>query len=207
MTQTPGNTEATERTRVLVPLLEGFEEIEAVTLIDVLRRAEIEVLVAGDEAGPVRGAHDLVVHADMALDEVQAASLAMIVLPGGARASASLAAHARVQELLGKVAESHAYTCAMCAAPMALASAGLHIGRIMTSHPQFESYLEGADQYSEQRVVVDGSVVTSRSPGTAMEFALTLVGLLRGRKIEAQLGSNMLVERATDAFRPREATR
>ncbi len=90
------------------------------------------------------------------------------------------------------------------AAPMALAAAGLHVGRQVTSHPQFRSHLQGAEQYLEHRVVVDGPVVTSRSPGTAMEFALTLVGLLRGGEVECELERSMLVERATEAYRPRK---
>ncbi len=195
-----------EPARVLVPLLEGFEEIEAVTLIDVLRRGGLDVLVAGDRVGSVRGAHDLMIETDLALDDVNGEALSAIVLPGGARASASLAAHPRVQQLLEQVTERGGYTCAMCAAPMALAAAGLHFGRTLTSHPKFESYVEGAGEYVNARVVVDGPVVTSRSPGTAMEFALTLVGLLRGKEKEFELEDSMLVERATEAYRPQKST-
>ncbi len=194
--------EPEEPAQVLVPLLDGFEEIEAVTLIDVLRRGGLSVLVAGESAGPVRGAHDLVVETELSLDDVKSETLRAIVLPGGARASASLAAHPRLQQLLRQVAERGGYTCAMCAAPMALAAAGLHVDRVVTCHPQFVDHVEGAGEYVDFRVVVDGPVVTSRSPGTAMEFALTLVGLFVGQEKESELERSMLVERATKAYRP-----
>lgn len=187
--------------KVLVPLFEGFEEIEAVTLIDVLRRGEIEVVVAGLEAGPVRGAHGIEVTAEQRLDAVEAARLAMIALPGGARSAAALAGDARISELLGAVSTAGGYVAAMCAAPWALAAAGLHRGRSVTSHPGFADRVAGAASYRQERVVVDGPVVTSRAAGTALEFALTLVGLLRGADAERHLQESLLALRPEIAYR------
>ncbi len=179
---------------VLVPLLPGFEEIEAVTIIDVLRRAEIPVIVASDTVGPVEGAHGISVVATTALADVDAADLAMIALPGGLPGAQHLTDSADVQRLLGQVRDAGGYCCAICAAPMALAKAGVHLGKKVTSYPGFERYLEGAD-YREDRVVVDGTVVTSRGPGTALEFALTLVGILSGAEAEQLNEQRMLVRR------------
>jgi len=186
--------------KVLVPLLEGFEEIEAVTIIDVLRRGDVAVIVGGERAGAARGAHDIQIQTDVALDEVDVSTLRMIVLPGGMPGSANLAEHPRVQSLLREMAEAGGYTCAICAAPIALAAAGVHAGKTVTCYPGFQSRLEGGT-FVEDRVVVDGKVVTSRGPGTALEFALTLVGILSGPETEARLAEQMLVSRGQPARR------
>lgn len=183
---------------VLVPLLEGFEEIEAVTIIDVLRRAGVHVIVAGDKAGPVRGSHGIGVVADLSLDEVKADELAMIALPGGMPGAAHLAEHAVVQRLIREVCDHAGYTAAVCAGPMALGAAGVLQGKMATCYPGFEEHLTGADT-REDRVIVDGKVVTSRGPGTALEFALTLVSLLVGPQKESQLEQGMLVAREMEA--------
>lgn len=182
-----------DRDKVLVPLLAGFEEIEAVTIIDVLRRAEVPVVVASVEAGAVEGSHALSVLATHALREVDADELAMIALPGGMPGAKNLAEQPDVQRLIKQVAEDGGYTVAICAAPMALAAANVHRDHKVTSYPGFEKYLDGAS-YVQERVVVDSRVVTSRGPGTALEFALTLVRLLRGPEVEADLREKMLVE-------------
>lgn len=178
--------------KVLVPLLEGFEEIEAVTIIDVLRRADVSVTVAGNAAGPVRGAHGVWVVADEALDDVRADDFEMMVLPGGMPGAVNLAEHPRVQALLGEVAGAGHYTAAICAAPIALAAASLHQGKRYTCYPGFQQRIQGGT-FSEDRVVIDGKLVTSRGPGTALEFALELVRLLRDDATAERLRAGMLV--------------
>lgn len=180
------------QTKILVPLLEGFEEIEAVTIIDVLRRAELDVTVAGDAAGPVRGSHGICVSADAALDDVVAADYQMMVLPGGMPGAKHLSEHPKVQALLRDVAAAGNYTGAICAAPIALAAAGLHQGKSYTCYPGFQNMIEGGE-FTEDRVAIDGKLVTSRGPGTALEFALTLVRLLRDDEVADQLSQRMLV--------------
>lgn len=167
-------------TRVLVPLAEGCEELEAVTIIDLLRRAEIEVVAAGLAPGPVRASRGVVLVPDATLDSVLDQDFDMIVLPGGAKGAERLAADARIQALLRRLSAAGRYTAAICAAPTALAAAGLLEGRSATSYPGFLDGVIGVD-YREQPVVVDGHLVTSRGPGTAMDFALTLIELLAGR--------------------------
>src|SRR6185503_6874935 len=182
----------THSATVVVPLLPDFEEIEAVTIIDVLRRAEIRVLVASSAPGPVRGSHDIEVTADTALASVTADAVDMIALPGGMPGAANLARDPEVQRLVRELAEAGKFTCAVCAAPIALAAAGVHRGKRITCYPGFEDQLAGG-MVVEDRVVVDGTLVTSRGPGTALEFALALVGILRGQTERGEQAKRMLV--------------
>ncbi|MBF0422656.1 MAG: DJ-1/PfpI family protein [Magnetococcales bacterium] len=169
--------------KVLIPLAEGFEELEAVTIIDILRRAEIEVVIAGLQEGPVRGSRRTVILPDTTLDRVMNATFDMIALPGGQPGSNHLNADHRIHQLLSRLANEGKITAAICAAPLVLASAGLLKGKKGTSFPGALSpkLLEGID-YQETAVVKDGTVITSRGPGTALDFALTLVETLMGKE-------------------------
>jgi 4-methyl-5(b-hydroxyethyl)-thiazole monophosphate biosynthesis len=171
---------------VLVPLAEGFEELEAITVIDLLRRAKIRVVVAGLQPGPIRASRNTVHIADMTLDEALQQEYDMVVLPGGLPGADHLNADPRIHQLLQQMAAEGRYTAAICAAPKVLADAGLLENREATSYPGFlkESsarVIDGAD------VVVDGKVVTSRGPGTAMDFALELIELLLGSEQREQV--------------------
>jgi 4-methyl-5(b-hydroxyethyl)-thiazole monophosphate biosynthesis len=175
---------------VLVPLAPGCEELEAVTIIDLLRRAGITVVTAGLEAGPVVASRGVVLVPDMLLDEVLEQDFDMIVLPGGAGGAQRLEADDRVRQLLQRLAAAGRYTAAICAAPKVLATAGLLEGRQATAYPGTLDGLPGL-QPSTAAVVQDGLVITSRGPGTAMDFALKLVQLLCGpeqrQQVEAAL--------------------
>lgn len=167
--------------RVLVPLAEGFEEIEAVAVVDLLRRAGIAVRTAALGSREVTGSHGITVLADIGLDEAVAADYDMIVLPGGMPGAKHLNADARVIELLQQLAAAGRYTAAICAAPSVLAHAGLLRDRTATSFPGF-LLADSAPglRLSEAPVVIDGKVATSRGPGTAIPFALALIELLEG---------------------------
>ena len=189
--------------RVLVPLAEGFEEIEAVTVIDLLRRAGIEVCIARAgtpsdtqpaNAGPgtVTGSHGIAVQADARLAELDEADFEMIVLPGGMPGAAHLKDDARVVDMLRRASERGGYVAAICAAPSVLAHAGLLDGRAATSCPGFldERSTPGL-QLSTAPVVIDGRVITSRGPGTAIDFALTLIEMLAGGRVRAEIESRL----------------
>lgn len=178
--------------RVLVPLAEGFEEIEAVTVIDLLRRAGIEVVMAGLQPGPVTGSHGIAVTPDTDLQAVLDQPFDMVALPGGMPGAANLATDARLLALLEQMAANGRITAAICAGPGVLAKAGLLAGKRATSYPGFLTAENAPDTtLAEDPVVEDGQVITSRGPGTAMDFALVLIERLEGapvrRKIEAGL--------------------
>ncbi|MGH8454385.1 MAG: DJ-1 family glyoxalase III [Nevskiales bacterium] len=177
--------------RVLVPLAEGFEEIEAVTIIDVLRRAGIKVVVAGLKPGAVTGSHGIRIDTDLALDAARAADYALIALPGGLPGADHLEQDPRIRRLVLEMAAAGKTVSAICAAPRVLASAGLLEGRRATSYPGFLD--PQRVNYQEDAVVIDGQLITSRGPATAMTFALTLVETLAGPAKRAELEQRMLV--------------
>lgn len=166
--------------KVLVPLAQGCEEIEAVTVIDILRRAGIEVVSAGLDDLPVLASRGVLLLADTTLDLAQHHSFDMIVLPGGQPGANNLKADPRIIALLQKMAQQGKYLAAICAAPSVLAAAGLLDGKRATSFPTcLDSYPKVSRQNAA--VVEDGKLITSRGPGTAMDFALTLVEHLAGK--------------------------
>ena len=178
---------------ILVPLATGFEEIEAVTIIDVLRRADLPVVVAGLEPGPCLGAHGLTIHTDQALDQVDPASVRMVVLPGGMPGTTNLMEDDRVLSIVRALHGTQRPVAAICAAPMVLAAAGVLGGREATSHPSVREKLGDARVVDSPRVVRDGLVFTSQGPGTSLEFALALVEELRGPEKASELAQAMLV--------------
>ncbi len=168
--------------RVLIPLAQGCEELEAVTVIDLLRRAGIEVVTAGLADGPVRASRGVVLLPDTTLDRVVDEDFDMVVLPGGLPGADHLDGDPRVRRLLRRMADAGRYTAAICAAPKVLASAGLLDSRRATAYPGVLDHLSlPRTQVLQDAVVTDGHVVTSRGPGTAMDFALELIERLLGR--------------------------
>jgi protein deglycase len=170
--------------KVLVPLATGCEELEAVTIIDLLRRAGIEVVTAGLEGAPqtVRASRGTLLMPDTSLNHAVMQDYDMVVLPGGQPGTDNLNADPRIHALLERMAKHEKYIAAICAAPKVLASAGLLKGRRVTSFPGALNQTQLADvRYEETAVVRDGHILTSRGPGTAMDFALTLIETLAGK--------------------------
>ena len=165
---------------VLVALAPGFEEIETVTVVDILRRAGARVVLAGTEEGLIEGSRGVKIMSDTHVDQVNQDDFDLIVLPGGQPGTTNLQNNARVLAILKNMHQAQKYIAAICAAPMVLQTAGILKDRTVTSHPSVKENLSGME-YSENRVVADGNVITSRSPGTALEFALKLVEILFGR--------------------------
>jgi 4-methyl-5(b-hydroxyethyl)-thiazole monophosphate biosynthesis len=173
---------------VLVPLADGCEELEAVTIIDLLRRAGIEVITAGLKPGPVRASRGTVLLPDVPLDQVLDHEFDMIVLPGGQPGADHLEADPRIRDLLLRHADAGKYIGAICAAPKVLASAGLLKGRRATSFPGVLDRLNLDDtELTTHTVETDGHIVTSRGPGTAMDFALDLIEKLAGADRRAEV--------------------
>lgn len=176
----------------LVPIAQGSEELEAVTIIDLLRRAEVDVTVASLKGGPVTMSRKTVLLADMTLDEALAGDYDMVVLPGGLPGADHLNDDPRIQSLLKKMAAGGKFVCAVCAAPYVLANAGVLAGKRATSYPGFLERLNREDiTITGGAVERDGNIITSRGPGTAMDFALALIEALCGKAkrddVEARL--------------------
>ncbi len=177
---------------VLVPLAQSCEELEAVTIIDLLRRADIEVTTAGLDAQPVTASRGVVLIPDTTLDNALKKEYDMVVLPGGLPGADYLDRDERIQSLLKKMARDGKFTAAICAAPKVLASAGLLDGKRASAYPGTLEALHLDNVTLESASVVkDGNVITSRGPGTAMDFALVLienlVGIEKRGEVEAGL--------------------
>lgn len=179
--------------KVLVPLAAGFEEIEALTIVDILRRADVEVIAAGLHSGPVTGAHNISMVPDAVLDDVNAGAFDAIVLPGGQPGTNNLNADQRVHALLKEFAAKDKLIGAICAAPIVLAAAGLLEGRRVTCYPSYSGRLNGGI-YENAPVVCDGSIITSQGPGTAIPFGLALASRLNDSRLADDVAKAMLVQ-------------
>ncbi len=179
------------KTAVIV-LADGFEEIEAVTPIDMLRRADVKVTVAGVGGTTVRGSHGLAFECDARLESVDEVP-DLIVLPGELPGSENLGNSHEVRALTQKVHDNGGICAAICAAPaLTLARFGMLDDRTATCYPSFEKHFDASTTHSEERVVIDGDIVTSRGAGTSMEFALRLVALLAGEDRAEELRKGVL---------------
>jgi protein deglycase len=178
--------------RVVVVLADGFEEVEAMAIIDVLRRAEIDTVIAGLHEGPVTSARRVRVIADTIVDAIKPDDFDMIVLPGGQPGADNLNKDVRVKDLIQGFSRRGKMTGAICAAPIVLASAGVLEGRQATAFPTYKNKLGNA-VYVEKPVVIDGTIITSRGPGTALAFGLTLVEKLAGVERAVTIRDAMLV--------------
>ena len=181
--------------RIMVLLAEGFEEIEALATVDILRRGGVECQIVGLNNGEVTGSHGIRVCADAQLDEISPQDYDAIVLPGGLPGADHLRDDARVIKIVQEYAGNSAkYIAAICAAPQVLAKAEVVRGRRVTSYPSDEYrevlIMAGAEYVDDEKVVVDGNIITSRGPGTTFEFAykiLDVVGASSGVLREAML--------------------
>lgn len=180
--------------KILIPLAAGFEEIEAVTNIDVLRRAGLDVMTAGLGSREIKGDHGIKIEADTEISEVSSDDLSAVVLPGGMPGAANLRDSAELLKIIKEVYEADKLCAAVCAAPMVLEAAGILAGKNATSYPGFDKEMPSCN-YREERVVIDGNIITGRGPGVAMEFAMAIVEYLLDAKERAQLEESMLVKR------------
>ena len=177
---------------VYVLLAEGFEEVEALTPVDLLRRAGVETRLVGVTGATVCGARGINVVTDLSMDEVDLAKADMLVLPGGMPGTTNLYADKRVTDAVRAMADAGKYVAAICAAPsIILGGMGLLEGKKATCYPGMEDKLLGAN-WQEQPVVVDGNFVTSRGVGTAIAFALTLVTILKDEETAKSLANSIV---------------
>ncbi|RYM06904.1 DJ-1/PfpI family protein [Sporolactobacillus sp. THM7-7] len=179
--------------RILVLLADGFEETEAVTAIDVLRRGGVEVVLCALGDLLVEGSRHIVVKADTTIDSGELTDFDGIYLPGGTKGAMTLRDDPRVQKLIRCYKEQNKKIAAICAAPIALERAGILKGETVTSNPGFRSHIKDAD-YSEDLVVVSGNIITSRAAGTTLPIGLEMLRQLGLKEEAKQVSRDMLFD-------------
>jgi 4-methyl-5(b-hydroxyethyl)-thiazole monophosphate biosynthesis len=178
--------------RVLVPIATGFEEIEAITIIDVLRRADIEVITAGLERKCVKGAHGIEIKTELHVDDAKSDEFDMIILPGGMPGSLNLKNSKKVQSLLGEMDQGGKYIGAICAAPIALAQADV-LKSTYTCYPSFEADITNTTYMKSENVVCDQNIITANGPKSAIEFSLEIVEKLCSKEKMEEIKSQLLL--------------
>jgi len=161
--------------KALVPLANGYEEMEAVIIIDTLRRAEWDVVVAGISAGTIEGAHGIGLVPDIIWDQVDPCDFDVLLTPGGFGGTMALVGHEGVLKAIRDFDAEGKWVCSICASPLVLHAAGILEGRCFCCYPGVEEKLPAHVQPVNEMVVVDGHLITGQGPGTAFEFALKVV--------------------------------
>lgn len=170
--------------KVVMVLADGFEECEAIIPADVLRRLEVDILLAGLDSYKVRGSHDIFVEADCRVHSLDFSEVAAVILPGGMPGAANLRESQLVMDLIHAVNDNKGIVAAICAAPIALYRAGVINGKKITCYPGFEETLRDVN-YTGKMTEVDGNIITGKGPGAAFEFSVRLAEAL-GKKNEVK---------------------
>ena len=178
--------------KIAILIAKGFEEIETSVTYDVLKRAGIDVIDAGLHSGEIAGSRGLKIVVDATINDLNPSELDGIVIPGGYPCYVNLGNSTAVLELIRKMAAAGKYLASICAGPLVLEQAGVIKGKTVTCFPGIETSLKTA-RFSPQRVVEDGNIITSRGPGTAMEFALKLVERWVGKETAIKLSKDLVV--------------
>jgi len=179
--------------KVFIFLATGFEETEAIAPIDILRRAGLEVeIVSVTSQKEVTGSHGITVVADSLFEDADFSKGEMLILPGGMPGAKNLSEHAGLKKVIIEYNDNGKYISAICAAPMILGGMGLLKGEKAISYPGYEEYLLGA-QVTEERIVVSGKFVTGKGPGTAIEFALKIVEILKNKSVAKEIASAFII--------------
>jgi len=177
----------------LVPLAQGCEELEAITITDLLVRGGVKVTTCGLDARPVKASRGATLIPDTRIEEIADETFDIIVLPGGLPGADNLRDNAQLQQLIKRQAEADRYLAAICAAPKALAKAGVLEGKTATGYPGVLEILNDASiTVSDKAIEIDGKVITSRGPGTAMDFALTLIELLESKEKRDEVNQQLV---------------
>lgn len=176
---------------IYVFLAEGFEEIEAITPIDIMRRGGLEVKTVGVTGKTVCGSHGIKVSADIGIDEVDIKNADLVFLPGGMPGTTNLMENKEVEKAVLYAAENGIYLAAICAAPMILGQLNILNGKKAVCFPGFEKYLTGSEIEKTEGVVCDGKVITAKGAGAAHKLGFKLVELLCGKEKAQELYSSM----------------
>ena len=179
--------------KVLIIISTGFEEMEAVTIIDILRRANIEVVICTINDILTVGAHGIVIQANQYLKNIDCSIFDMVILPGGGVNTQNLAKSSLVKQTLQQMKNDNKFIGAICAAPYALHEANV-LNTQYTCYPNFEEKIDSSSYKQNDNVVIDGKVITSKGPATTIEFSLTLVKLLTNDETLLKIKKSLLVK-------------
>ncbi len=174
---------------IYVLMVDGFEEIEAIEPIDIMRRAGLNVVTVGVKGETVKGAHNVTIKTDILIEDVNVEDMELLMLPGGP-GHTELDADERVHNLIDYANNKKLYISAICASPSIIGRKGLLKGKKATCFPGFEEYLIGAEVVSD-KVVVDGKFITGKGAGAASDFGFEIVKILKGEKIADDLKGKM----------------
>ncbi len=177
---------------VYVLLCEGFEELEALTVVDVLRRGDVGVKLVGVDAMTVKGSHGISVNADISFDEIDTGDISLIYLPGGMPGTRNLNLNKKVTALLNAVNQADIPIAAICAAPSVLGNMGILKNKRAVCYPGFESYLSGAKIQKRLRVEHDSNILTAVGAGASAEFAFEILSMLKDHETAAYVKEQML---------------
>lgn len=181
--------------KVCVFFADGFEEIEGLTVVDLLRRADIEVtMVSIMDSKTITGAHDIVIEADELFENIDFSGTDALVLPGGMPGTKYLGEHNGLLELIKDFNDNNKLIAAICAAPSVLGVNGILKNKRTTSYPGFEDKLEGGI-LSEEPVVMDQNIITSRGAGTSIDFTLKLIEVIKGKSLSEEIAESIIYSR------------
>lgn len=181
--------------KAVIFLANGFEDIEALATVDILRRGGVDVTIAGVTGEIVTSSHNLKVVADKLADDIKAADYDAVICPGGMPGATNLRDSQKVLDTIKEAYNAGKIVAAICAAPMVLEKAGVLQGKNFTMYPGMENYAPSGNYKNNVYVVQDGSVITGAGPAATFEFALTLVSNLQGKEIANQVAQGMLIVR------------
>lgn len=179
--------------KVFVLLNNTFEEIEALTVVDYLRRAAIEVTtVSMNEKLLVKGGHNIGVSADITFDNLKRDMIDVLYIPGGLPAAREISKNEKVIELVKYLKENDKIIATMCAGPLILETSKIAEDEVVTSYPGIEKELKSIKEYSEEVVVQSGNIITSRGPATAVFLALKLIEVIEGKEVRDKIAADIL---------------
>ena len=174
---------------IYVLMVDGFEEVEAIEPIDIMRRAGLNVVTVGVKSDVVKGAHNIIVKTDIVIDDVNTEDMELLMLPGGP-GHTELDADKKVHELIDYAYDNDLYIAAICASPSILGKKGLLDRKKATCFPGFEQFLKGAELVAD-KVVCDGKIITGKGAGAACEFGFKIVELLLDKETADDLKGKM----------------
>ena len=180
--------------KVAVIFADGVEEIEGISVVDILRRGEIETVIVGLDKNTIIGSHGIKINTDITLYDLRVGEFDMLVLPGGQLGVSNISENLKMREIIKQFDKNSKFVAAICAAPIALDIVGVIKGNF-TCYPSCESVIQSGSYVSNSNVVVSGNIITSRGPATAIEFGLCLVRLLRGDEKYKEVCAGLLFEK------------